>query len=167
MDTPRFDRFVPVLIAALTALTAVAGWVVQRHREMQAEVRKTRQEIYVAYLTSLETERILGERTGGKGREELTSAEEQQLWDKCRQEKGAATARLAIFGETAVIEALAEHWRKADPRPCGEGWKTNLAFHRSMRESAMPAEKRVSDADLAELALRCSLGAKGPVRAAR
>jgi len=162
MDIQRFEKLVPLIVAIISATALLGGYMYQKHKEREADIRKTRQEIYVEYLNTLEIERLANtkeeasndQKLGRKDRQKIR-AEAQRLWDKWELEKGAATNKLAIFGETAVVQALAEHWRKK-PTPCSDGWETNVAFFRAMRESALPKEKRLSDEDLAELALRCT-----------
>jgi hypothetical protein len=160
MDIQRFEKFVPLIVAIISA---TALYMYQKHKEKETEIRKTRQEIYAEYLNTLDVERLMYTKEvdskdltrGYKARQKL-KAEAQRLPDKWELEKGMATNKLAVFGESAVVRALAEHWRQTQPTTCGNDWKENLAFFRVMREHAMPEEPRLSDEDLAELVLRCT-----------
>ena len=166
MAALSFEKLTPLLVAGIGAFGIASGYVYQKDKEMDADLRKTKQEIYVAFLNTLDIERMLAGRKTDKARHQL-SAEDQGLSDKWNLERGAATNRLAIFGETAVIEALAEDWRLLAP-PCSDDrWKLEVAFFRAMRDSVMPTEKRVSDAAFAELILRCTPNPVGGARPLR
>ena len=52
-----FMKLVPLLVAIISATALLFGYVYQKHKEKEAEIRKTRQEIYSRLVTNI-TKRI-------------------------------------------------------------------------------------------------------------
>jgi hypothetical protein len=72
--------------------------------------------------------------------------------------KGKSTLnKIAIYGDSKVIEALLKFFRKAWPSEtqCGKNWMLDVSVYQNMRRSLMPKEELVTDIDLAELVLNC------------
>ncbi len=53
MDMQGFEKLVPLIVAIISAITLLAGYTYQKHKEKEAEIRKTRQEIYSRLVTCI------------------------------------------------------------------------------------------------------------------
>lgn len=126
-----------------------------------------RRDAYVRYLNAMQKYDLAEAKIAASSAPDTTEKRRQelrtqaaQLTDQWEYEQGTATYTLAVFGESEVVHALAEHWRRSEPRvPCkGDTWKTNLTFFKTLRAKAMRGEPNLSDSDLAELVIRCVPG---------
>lgn len=156
--------------AAVAALIgALIGTTYQQYLNINLARMKVfddwRRDAYVRYLDALEKNRLAQSKMAASDAPNLTEARREELRgqaarlnDEWEYEQGTASLTLAVFGESEVVQALAEHWRRTENgRRCeGDGWKTNLNFYKKLREKAMRGEPNVSDSDLAELTIRCT-----------
>jgi len=46
METKAFEKFVPLIVAVISAAALLFGYMYEKDKEKEAEIRKTRQDIY-------------------------------------------------------------------------------------------------------------------------
>ncbi len=81
----------------------------------------------------------------------------EKLKYEWREEGSRAVTKIAIFGHSELVEALAEYWRLTDPStPCSKNWKTEIAIYREMRKRVLPHEPEISDSVFCEVVLDCT-----------
>ncbi len=80
---------------------------------------------------------------------------DEQWHTKCK----ATLNKIAIYGDSRVIQALVKFYRKTWPseKQCGEDWVLDVSVYQNMRRSLMPKAEPVTDIDLAELVLECTV----------
>jgi hypothetical protein len=147
---------VSIGLAAVGIAGALLGSAVQhvltldRERSMATEERQS--EAYVALLNAFDMFRMSeSEKAGGREREA------DELLRRYELEAGAAVRRIAIFGDKAVVEALAEWYRQDGLRPCEAILTPELATWERMRTASLGADQDVSPSDLAAVAGRCAI----------
>jgi hypothetical protein len=136
VDMNTLKRWTPLLTAVISAIAVLVGYTIQKHNEMDAEIRETRQQIYSRLISNI-TERntILGrllERQPEyvKARPEEQYQVEQELSAAGRlrsaelsKNEGTRTeivASLCLYGTDEAIDAYAKY-AEANTRPHGQG----------------------------------------------
>ena len=157
-----------VVLTGVGLIGALLGYSYQQYLSSQLEHQKAfdswRREAYISYLSAMEKLRISHDHEEAASKVKKNTMERrrlkakaEKLRDEWEYEATTGARKIGIFGNTMVVAAIAKHWREtSEDRPCGKGWKTDLAIFRAMREQAVPNESRVSDDDLAQVTMLCS-----------
>jgi hypothetical protein len=149
------------IIGSLLGISVQQYWTVQL--EHQKSFDSWRREAYVSYLSGIEKYRLSQEEEEaanklkvGTPEQKRRKAKVEQLRHEWKYDATTAARKIAVFGNSAVIEAIARHWsEQSQDRRCADDWKTELALFRAMREQAVPKQPRVTDDDLALVAMGC------------
>jgi hypothetical protein len=123
----------------------------------------TLREAYDTYLGTIEKLRVSEDKLEASRSEDRDEEDRKRLAQEAETlkyeweyEAGTATLKIGIFGDSGLVESFAGHWRNSyETEACSDNWQTDLAIFKNMREQVVPNEPKVSDADLAELTLRC------------
>ena len=152
---------VAIIAIAGTLLGATVQHLLSIDRERLERFEATQAEAYLGYMNSLDKSRMARSYREAIANSDATTkpaldAEARKLELEFELEGGAALRRIAIYGDAAVVEAMAAWSRQAFPLPpCGEHWEADLAIWQHMRDSVSGQEQRVNGQDLGELALYC------------
>jgi len=149
--------WLPILAAIISAIAVLAGYGYQKRLERDAEVRKTRQDIYSRLISNI-TERntMLGrleqspELTNAKPEERPQLEQQLQLKDaelvKNEGDRTEVVAKLCLYGTDEAIHAYAKY-AKANAGPTGgDLGELVLALRQSISKST---DIKASEADLA------------------
>ena len=129
METKAFEKFVPLIVAVISAAALLFGYMYEKDKEKEAEIRKTRQDIYSRLATNI-TQRIHLLDRIYKTPEWRNAKNEQEQYDVSIQDTALSknlsdmkeiAALLCIYGPDDAIKAYA-NWliagydptRKAD-----------------------------------------------------
>jgi len=119
--------------------------------ERQKALRDTRRKAYVDFLHSHVIWDSAQSATSEKDKQEIT----KEYYKKTAE----ARKRIAVYGNKAVVEALANYWRiyfqRRDCSGSHDRVKDDVAIYHSMREDIMPGSEQVSDADMMMLVFLC------------
>jgi len=90
--------------------------------------------------------------------------DKQELTEEYRKKTAEARKRIAVYGNKAVVEALAKYWRDYFKRPDCSGSddriKDDVSIYHRMREDIMPSSEQVSDEDMMLLLFMCQIPEK-------
>jgi hypothetical protein len=113
----NLEKFVPLATAIISAAALLGGYIYQKDKEKQADIRKTRQEIYSRLITNI-TQRIhfldriqqLPEVQEAKGYEEqyLVAIKDPELSQNVSDQKEIA-ALLCLYGTDDAIKAYVNY----------------------------------------------------------
>jgi hypothetical protein len=159
------------VLAVMTSIVGLVGGLIGStyQQSLAARMEETkvfdenRRSAYLEFLNTMEGYRLSEGKRGAATAAQAPDqrkrllAEAEQLREKWEEQAGIAARRVGIFGGSAVIVAVANHWRAGSVAPCGaKPVNTDLQLFRAMREDAMPGQPRLSDADLIMITMRCT-----------
>jgi len=108
-------------------------------------------ELLEADKKTTESEAVESEKGGDAKKSKQLRARWVRSWK-------VAVNKLAIYGDSAVVKALAEYDRRENRHPdlCSKNWKLDVELYQKMRRSLMPKNQGVSDEDMADLVMLCT-----------
>lgn len=124
--------------------------------EREKDLREIRRKAYVDFLHA---------QVKWDSAQYATSEEESRQFSEDYREKTAeARKRIAVYGDKAVVEALAKYWRNHfDRKICPGTYEKigdDVSIYQRMREDVMPGDELVNDEDMMMLLFLCQIPEK-------
>ena len=150
------NKHQPYLVAGIGIIGVLLGSIVGHYfslsQEKQSLLEEARRQGYIEFLESQQLYAEFKE-ANRLGNDEKADRFREQ-WHLKQQ---GAINKIATYGDTNVVKALADFYRKYHPvDKCKENWQDDIEIYQNMRQSLLGEDDPASDHDLAELILKCS-----------